>query len=36
MRYSNELFLEERYAKEALEFSDEILRWVQNIVSGDE
>ena len=36
VRYPNELFLEERHVKEALEFSDEILRWVQNIVSGDE
>lgn len=35
VRYPNELFLEERHVKEALEFSDEILRWVQSIVSGD-
>ena len=36
IRYPNELFLGERHAKEALEFSDEILRWVQNIVSSGE
>lgn len=35
VRYPNELFLEERHVKEALEFSDEVLRWVQSIVSGD-
>lgn len=35
VRYPNELFLEERHVKEALEFSREILRWVQSIVSGD-
>lgn len=35
VRYPNELFLEERHVKEALEFSDEILRWVQSIVSSD-
>ncbi len=36
IRYPNELFLGERHTKEALEFSDEILRWVQNIVSSGE
>ncbi len=36
VRYPNELFLEERHVKEALEFSGEILRWVQSIVNGDE
>lgn len=36
IRYPNELFLGERHAKEALEFSEEILRWVQNIVSSGE
>lgn len=35
VRYPNELFLEERHVKEALEFSDEILRWVQSIMSDD-
>ena len=35
VRYPNELFLEERHVKDALECSDEILRWVQSIVSGD-
>lgn len=32
VRYPNELFLEERHAKEALQFSDEILQWVEGIV----
>ncbi|MDE6600938.1 MAG: HEPN domain-containing protein [Lachnospiraceae bacterium] len=32
IRYPNELFLEERHAKEAFEFSDEILNWVQRIL----
>ena len=36
VRYPNELFLEERHAKEALEFSGEILSWVQGIVCRDE
>lgn len=35
VRYPNELFLEESHVKEALEFSDDILRWVQSIVSSD-
>lgn len=36
VRYLNVLFLEERHVKEALEFSDEILNWVQRILNGDE
>lgn len=32
IRYPNELFLEERHAKEALECADEILQWVGNII----
>lgn len=36
VRYPNELFLEERHAKEALEFSGEILSWVQKNISSDE
>lgn len=36
VRYPNELFLEKKHAKEALEFSGEILDWVQGIVSRDE
>lgn len=36
VRYPNELFLEERHVKEALEFSDEILRWVQRNLGVDE
>lgn len=33
-RYPNELFLEDRHAAEALEFSSEILKWVKGIVEG--
>ena len=36
VRYPSELFLEERHVKEALEFTDEILKWVQSIVNSDE
>lgn len=32
IRYPNELFLEERHAKEALECADEILQWVGNVI----
>ncbi len=35
VRYPGELFLEERHAKDALEFSGEILRWVQSIVCSE-
>ncbi|MCM1387657.1 MAG: HEPN domain-containing protein [Bacillus sp. (in: Bacteria)] len=33
VRYPNELFLEEKHAKEALEFSSEILIWVEEIIN---
>ena len=36
VRYPNELYLEERHAKEALEYSGEILSWVEEIICGDE
>ncbi|MCI9072038.1 MAG: HEPN domain-containing protein [Lachnospiraceae bacterium] len=32
VRYPNELFLEERHVKEALEFADELFQWVTHIV----
>ena len=32
VRYPNELFLEERHVKEALQFADEIFQWVKEIV----
>lgn len=35
VRYPNELFLEERHAKEALEFSGNIFNWVKSIVDSD-
>lgn len=36
VRYPNELFLEERHAKEALELSSNIFNWVKSIVDSDE
>lgn len=35
IRYPNEMFLEERHAKEALEFSGEILKWVEGIIEDN-
>lgn len=32
IRYPNELFLEERHAKEALHYTDEILTWIKTII----
>ncbi len=32
VRYPNELLLEERHAKEALQFADEIFQWVTGIL----
>ena len=32
VRYPNELYLEEKHAKEAVRFADEILQWVKDIV----
>jgi HEPN domain-containing protein len=34
VRYPNELFLEERHAKEAVQLADEILQWVNHIIEG--
>ena len=36
VRYPNELFLEERHAKEALELSSNIFNWVKSIVDNEE
>ncbi|MCD8324703.1 MAG: HEPN domain-containing protein [Clostridiales bacterium] len=38
IRYPNELFLEERHADKAIQYADEIVQWVSDIVntSGDE
>ena len=35
IRYPNELFLEEKHAKEALQMSKEILEWAHNLVAGE-
>ncbi len=37
IRYPNELFLEERHADKAIQYADEIVQWVSDIVntSGD-
>lgn len=32
VRYPNEMFLEERHAKEALQFAEDIFQWVTEIV----
>ncbi len=34
VRYPNELFLEERNAKEAIQYADEILQWVESIIDN--
>ena len=36
VRYPNELFLEERHAKEVLEFSSNLFNWVKSIVDNEE
>lgn len=36
IRYPNELFLEERHAKKAIQYADEIIRWVDGIVKQSE
>lgn len=36
VRYPNELFLEDRHTKEALEFADGILKWVKEIIEENE
>lgn len=33
IRYPNELFLEERHAKTAIQYADEILEWVDSILN---
>ena len=35
VRYPNELFLEEKHAKEALRMSKEILEWAHQLVEGE-
>lgn len=32
IRYPNELFLEEKHAKKAIQYADEIMRWVEGII----
>ena len=32
VRYPNELFLEEHHAKEAIQYADEIMQWVYELV----
>lgn len=32
IRYPNELFLEEKHAKKAIQYADEIMRWVEGIM----
>ncbi len=34
VRYPSELYLEERHAKEAIEMTDDILKWVKPIIEG--
>lgn len=36
VRYPNELFIEERHAKEAIQYAEEIMEWVSAIVSEEE
>ena len=36
VRYPNELFLEARHAKEALQYADEIFQWVTETVAEKE
>lgn len=36
IRYPNELFLEERHAKKAIQYADEIIQWVDGIVKQSE
>ena len=35
VRYPNELFLEERHAKEAIQYAEEILEWVYGLVKDE-
>lgn len=34
IRYPNELFLEEKHAKIAIQYAEEIMQWVDNIVTN--
>lgn len=36
IRYPNELFLEEKHAKKAIQYADEIMQWVDGIVKQSE
>lgn len=36
IRYPNELFLEEKHAKKAIRYADEIIQWVDGIVNQSE
>lgn len=36
VRYPNELFLEERHVKEALQYAEEIFLWVKGILEATE
>lgn len=36
IRYPNELFLEERHAKQAIQYADEMIQWVGGIVKQAE
>lgn len=36
IRYPNELFLEEKHAKKAIQYADEIIQWVDGIVKQSE
>lgn len=35
IRYPNELYLEERHTKKAIQYADEIIQWVDSIVNGE-
>ncbi len=35
IRYPNELFLEERHTKKAIQYADEIIQWVDSIVNEE-
>ncbi len=36
VRYPNELFIEERHAKEAIQYAEEIMQWVYSMVNDEE
>jgi HEPN domain-containing protein len=35
VRYPNELFLEERHAKNAIQYADEIVNWAHGVINGE-